>query len=104
MNEARSAAASRTAGIPSARIPSAGAFRRTKAPWLDRRGRFSWLKAAVFAALFVPALMLVWRASAGTLGPRPITEILHQLGLWAVRLIVVGLAVTPLRTVWRWPE
>ncbi|MBB5752076.1 ferric reductase-like transmembrane domain-containing protein [Prosthecomicrobium pneumaticum] len=76
----------------------------SKAPWLDRRGRFSSLKAIVFALLLLPAAILLWRTFAGTLGPRPITEVLHQLGLWAVRLIVIGLAVTPLRAVWRWPE
>lgn len=73
-------------------------------PWCDRQGRFSWLKAVVFAALLLPGLWLAGRVAAGTLGPRPITEFIHQTGLWAIRLLLVSLAVTPLRRSWQWPQ
>jgi len=73
-------------------------------PWQDRRGAFSLLRAAVFVGVFLPGLWLVWRAFAGTLGPRAWIEINHQSGLWAVRLLLLTLAVTPLRHVWQWPE
>lgn len=73
-------------------------------PWQDRKGNFSPLKALVFAGVFLPGLWLVVRALMGALGPRPMIEINHQAGLWAIRFLLLTLAVTPLRHVWRWPE
>jgi sulfoxide reductase heme-binding subunit YedZ len=73
-------------------------------PWQDRKGAFSLLKAAVFVGVFLPGLWLVVRAAMGTLGPRQMIEINHQAGLWAIRFLLLTLAVTPLRHVWRWPE
>lgn len=73
-------------------------------PWRDRAGRFSALKAAVFAALFAPALWVAWQWQADMLGPRTLTEAIHQIGLWATRLLLVALAVTPARSLFRWPE
>jgi sulfoxide reductase heme-binding subunit YedZ len=73
-------------------------------PWQDRKGDFSTLKALVFVGVFLPGLWLVVRAAMGTLGPRQMIEINHQAGLWAVRFLLLTLAVTPLRHVWRWPE
>src|ERR1041385_5402944 len=73
-------------------------------PFTDYAGRVSPLKTAVFAALFVPG---VWTAAdylQGNLGPRPMTEVIHALGLWAIRLLFVALAVTPLRQVFAWPQ
>jgi sulfoxide reductase heme-binding subunit YedZ len=73
-------------------------------PWLDRGGRFSPLKSIVFALLWAPALWLAWRLAAGQLGPRPINEVIHQTGLWTIRLLLITLAVTPLRQLLRWPQ
>ena len=73
-------------------------------PWQDRKGAFSPLKAIVFAGVFLPGLWLIARAAMGTLGPRQMIEINHQAGLWAIRFLLLTLAVTPLRHVWRWPE
>lgn len=73
-------------------------------PWTDRTGRFSPLKCAAFAGVFMPALWIVIEAMFGGLGERPIMEAIHQSGLWAVRLLAVTLAVTPLRLALRWPK
>jgi sulfoxide reductase heme-binding subunit YedZ len=73
-------------------------------PWLDRGGRFSPLKSIVFALLWAPGLWLAWRLVAGQLGPRPINEVIHQTGLWTIRLLVITLAITPLRQLLRWPQ
>ncbi|HWJ72496.1 MAG TPA: protein-methionine-sulfoxide reductase heme-binding subunit MsrQ [Kaistia sp.] len=73
-------------------------------PWLDRRGEFSVLKAVFFAGILLPGLWLVLRAISGNLGPRAMIEINHQAGLWTVRFLLLTLAVTPLRFIWRWPE
>ncbi|MCX5479840.1 sulfoxide reductase heme-binding subunit YedZ [Kaistia geumhonensis] len=73
-------------------------------PWLDRRGNVSLLKSLVFAGVLAPGLWLLFRAATGSLGPRPYIEINHQTGLWAIRFLLISLAVTPLRHVWRWGD
>ena len=82
-------------------------------PWTDRAGRFSPLKAATFAGLLLPALWLgysAWRGFPGAaggfslLGPRPITEAIHQTGDWTIRFLLMSLAVTPLRRILQWPK
>lgn len=78
--------------------------RPTLYPWRDRSGRLSPLKAAVFAALFLPGLWTVAAFWLGALGPRPLNEAIHQLGLWAVRFLLISLAVTPLRQSLGWPR
>ncbi len=73
-------------------------------PWLDYSGRVSPLKSVVFAALFVPA---VWTAGAyalEALGPRPLNEAIHQVGLWGIRFLLLALAITPARQLLQWPR
>jgi sulfoxide reductase heme-binding subunit YedZ len=72
-------------------------------PWRDRRGNFLPLKAAVLALLFVPGVMeAVWLAT-GQLGGRPIIETVHATGLWAIRLLMISLAITPFARALDWP-
>jgi len=66
-------------------------------PWVDRTGRTSFLRLAVFVAVAAPALWIAWQAWQNMLGPRPLTEAIHQSGLWAVRFLAATLAITPLR-------
>jgi sulfoxide reductase heme-binding subunit YedZ len=73
-------------------------------PWRDHGGRLSPLKATVFAALFVPAAWVLVAYWLDLLGPRPLNEAIHQIGLWAIRLLFVTLAVTPLRQALDWPR
>jgi sulfoxide reductase heme-binding subunit YedZ len=57
-------------------------------------------KPAVFAACLLPLLSVVWRAvgiGGGSLGANPIEAIQDTLGQWGLRLLVITLAVTPLR-------
>lgn len=77
---------------------------RKKRPWLDYSGRFSLLKATVFGALFLPALYVATALALNDLGSRPLTEALHQIGLWTIRLIFLALLVTPLQRLLRWPR
>lgn len=72
-------------------------------PWRDRRGRFLPFKSAVLVSLLVPgALYAVWLA-AGELGGRPIIEAVHGTGLWAIRFLLISLAITPLARALEWP-
>lgn len=75
-----------------------------KMPWTDRAGRFSPLKAAVFAGILVPAMLIAWSWEARLLGPRPITEAIHQTGDWTIRFLLLSLAVAPLRRIANWPK
>jgi sulfoxide reductase heme-binding subunit YedZ len=71
-------------------------------PWTDRAGRFSPLKAAVFAATTLPAGLILWGLWSGGAGPRPFDWTIRETGEWSVILIVAGLAVTPLRRIAKW--
>ena len=82
-------------------------------PWTDRTGKFSALKATVLAGLCLPALVLAVQALAGglvsanplgPLGARPITAAIHETGDWAIRFLVLSLAITPLRRIANWPK
>lgn len=71
-------------------------------PWLDRQGRFSGLRAATFALTLLPALLILYAAWMGQLGSKPWTEAIHRTGTWAVRLLILSLAVSPLRRLLDW--
>ena len=82
----------------------ASARRSPRVPWRDRSGALSPLKAAVFLALFLPGLDIAAAYLTGALGGRPLNEIIHATGLWAIRLLLVSLAITPLRQILRVPQ
>ena len=73
-------------------------------PWRDRSGRFSPLKAVILALAVTPGVWLAATWAAGALGPRPVTEVIHSTGLWAIRFLSISLLVTPLRTLFNWPR
>jgi len=59
----------------------------------------------VFAALSLPLAWLVGLVLTGGLGANPIEAINRYLGDWALRMVLVALAATPLKILfgWRWP-
>ena len=65
-------------------------------PWLDHGGRLSPFKTAVFTLLFLPAVYVAWQLATHGYA-RPYILANHDLGDWAIRLLFVALAVTPLR-------
>jgi sulfoxide reductase heme-binding subunit YedZ len=71
-------------------------------PWRDRAGAFAPLKAACFALLFVPALWMARDYAVGAYGPIPTIGLIYESGLWATALLLLALAVSPLRAAWRW--
>ncbi|MFC5568817.1 protein-methionine-sulfoxide reductase heme-binding subunit MsrQ [Lysobacter yangpyeongensis] len=60
-------------------------------------------KTLVHLLALTPAAILGWQIRAealtgsGGLGADPVAEIEHRLGLWALRLLMITLAITPLR-------
>lgn len=59
-------------------------------------------KAAIWALCLTPAGLLVWRAFTGGLGANPIEFITLRTGFWTLVLLMVTLAVTPVRRVTGW--
>ena len=60
-------------------------------------------KTVLHAAALLPLAILasqvweVWQTGNDALGADPVAEIEHRLGLWALRLLMATLAITPLR-------
>ena len=71
---------------------------------MSRRQRLA-LKTLVWAACLAPLARLLWRAAADDLSANPISFITNWLGDWTLRLLLLSLAMTPLRLIagWSWP-
>ena len=54
-------------------------------------------KGVVFALGLAPLAWLIAQAFTGGLGANPVESITHQTGEWGLRLVLVTLAITPLR-------
>lgn len=60
-------------------------------------------KTIVHALALTPLAILAWQfwdvysTNSDALGADPVAEIEHRLGLWALRLLMLALAITPLR-------
>ncbi|WP_298331084.1 sulfite oxidase heme-binding subunit YedZ [Asticcacaulis sp.] len=52
--------------------------------------------ALICGLCLLPVLWLVWRFFQNDLGVNPIETVVRQLGVWGLRLLVLGLALTPL--------
>ena len=59
--------------------------------------RIQLLKGALFFAALLPLASIVVQAFTGGLGANPVEAITHQTGEWGLRLLLLTLAVTPLR-------
>ena len=55
------------------------------------------LKPAVFIASLFPLAWMIWDGFNAGLGANPIEEITHRTGDWALRLLLITLAITPAR-------
>jgi len=60
------------------------------------------LKPLVFALALVPLGLLVWRGFAGELSADPIEDVTRVTGENALRLLLITLAVTPMRQLTGW--
>ena len=68
------------------------------------RPGFGWLKAGVFLAALVPFAVIAAAVWSGDLGANPVETVLHHFGEWALRLLLVTLAITPLRRLTGWNQ
>jgi sulfoxide reductase heme-binding subunit YedZ len=60
------------------------------------------IKPAAFLACLLPFARLVLIGVGGDLGANPIEAVTHETGLWALRFLMITLAVTPLRRLTGW--
>jgi methionine sulfoxide reductase heme-binding subunit len=65
--------------------------------WQDRQGRFSPLKSATLALAVAPAIVIAYWFFTGALQPLSVKNAIHLTGDWAIRFLVLTLALTPLQ-------
>ncbi len=70
--------------------------------WRDRRGRISPLRIAALAFLLWPLALAAWNAEAIAGGARPVNDVIHRAGFWALMFVLVTLAISPLRRITRY--
>ncbi len=70
--------------------------------WRDRHGRLLPLRIATLALLLLPLAKALYDAEAIAHGARPLNDMIHRAGFWALGFLDVTLAVTPLRRIARY--
>ncbi len=70
----------------------------------DPAGRLSPFKIVVLLLSLLPGTLTAIDWIGHDLGARPVTEAIHQTGLWAIRFLIITLAVTPARGVLDFPR
>jgi len=71
---------------------------------MDRRALDRLVYGLVWLACFAPLLWLAWRGFNNELGANPIDKLIRELGVWGLRLLIVGLAITPAARLLRQPR
>ena len=80
---------------------------RLKAPWQvwrDGAGRLSALRIVALAYLLVPVAVAIYDYEVEGFGARPINNVIHRTGYWALIFLMTSLAVTPLRRIARFNQ
>jgi methionine sulfoxide reductase heme-binding subunit len=70
--------------------------------WRDRRGHLSALRIATLALLLAPLAKAIFEANEIAHGARPLNELIHRAGFWALVFLGVTLAITPFRRILRY--
>ncbi len=71
---------------------------------MSSRTRDQLVYGLVWLACFAPIPWLVWRLLSGDLGANPIEALIRQLGVWGLRFLLIGLAITPVARLLRQPR
>jgi sulfoxide reductase heme-binding subunit YedZ len=66
------------------------------------KDRIAATKPLAFLLCLVPLGLLIWDTLQNDLGTDPVAQLEHRSGLWALRLLLATLAITPLRRVSGW--
>ena len=62
------------------------------------------IKPILFVLLLLPTLILIFGVYFDTLGANPPEYVLHSLGEWALRILLLTLLLSPLRRALNWPQ
>jgi sulfoxide reductase heme-binding subunit YedZ len=95
------------AGAKAEPEPKPQARPRYKAPWQiwrDAAGRLSALRIVALAFLAVPVAIAVLHYNTAGFGARPLNDVIHRTGYWALIFLMAALAITPLRRVARFNQ
>jgi len=68
--------------------------------------KLTWIgmKSAVWLFCLAPACTLVWKGFHADLGANPVEFITHATGDWTLRLLLITLAITPARRIFKQPQ
>ena len=69
--------------------------------WRDRRGRLSPLRLGTLVLLLMPVAKALYDANEIYHAARPLNDMIHRAGFWALVFLGVTLAVTPFRRIAR---
>jgi sulfoxide reductase heme-binding subunit YedZ len=69
--------------------------------WRDTADRLSPLRIAALAFLVAPAAKAIYDFEAIAYGARPLNNLIHRTGFWAIIFLLVALSITPLRRIAR---
>ncbi len=75
---------------------------KTALPWTNRQGRLCPFRLVVFLGLLVPAAIIAFDLAFGPVQAEPYKSSIHSSGTWAVRFLLLSLAVTPMRRILGW--
>lgn len=66
--------------------------------------RWKWriVKPAVFLACLTPVTLLFYWAFTDQLSANPISDVTNETGIWTLRLVLLTLAITPIRRITGW--
>jgi methionine sulfoxide reductase heme-binding subunit len=70
--------------------------------WRDKRGRLSAVRIVTLALLLFPLAKALFDYDAIVHGARPLSDVIHRAGFWALIFLGVTLAVTPFRSIARY--
>jgi sulfoxide reductase heme-binding subunit YedZ len=93
-----------------AAIPRPGAKRsaiRPRAPWQlwrNAAGRLSLLRVGTLLLLVLPVAIAVYDFNVEGFGARPLNNVIHRAGFWALVFLLLALAITPLRRIARFNQ
>jgi methionine sulfoxide reductase heme-binding subunit len=70
--------------------------------WRDARGRLSPLRIGALVLLLVPiALAFTAPYTSAEFSARPLNDMIHRAGYWALMFVIISLSITPLRRIAR---
>jgi len=70
--------------------------------WRDKRGRLSALRITALVLLLLPLGKALYDAGAIAHGARPLNDLIHRAGFWALTFLGVTLSITPFRRIARY--